>query len=62
MAKLSLNVLKLRDFRLLLSTRVLGIMAIQAQDVIVGWQIYSLTHDVFMLGLAGLTEAVPAIA
>jgi MFS family permease len=29
--------------------------------VIVGWQIYSLTHSLFLLGLIGLTEAVPAI-
>lgn len=36
-------------------------MALQAQAVIVGWQIYSLTKDPFMLGLAGLVEAVPAI-
>ena len=62
MTKVSLDVLRLRDFRLLLFTRILGVMALQAQDVIVGWQVYSLTHDPFMLGLAGLTEAIPAIA
>lgn len=59
---LSWNVLKLHDFRMLLSARLLGTMALQAQAVIVGWQIYSLTHSPFMLGLVGLTEAVPAIA
>jgi len=37
-------------------------MALQAQAVIVGWQIYSLTGDLLMLGLVGLVEAVPAIA
>ena len=62
MSSFSVSVLRLRDFRLLLFTRVFGMMALQAQDVIVGWQIYSLTKDPFMLGLAGLTEAVPAIA
>ncbi len=58
---LSFNVLRIRDFRLLLLTRMCTMMALQAQAVIVGWQIYSLTHDPFLLGLTGLTEAVPAI-
>jgi MFS family permease len=35
--------------------------AMQCQGVIVGWQVYSLTRDPFMLGLTGLAEAVPAI-
>ena len=59
--KLSIDVLRLRDFRFLLFTRVFVSMALQAQAVIVGWQIYSLTKDPFMLGLTGLTEALPAI-
>ncbi len=62
MANLSVSVLRLSDFRRLLCTRMCGLMALQAQAVIVGWQIYSLTKDPFMLGLAGLVEAVPAIA
>ncbi len=41
--------------------RTATIMALQAQAVIVGWQIYSLTRDPFMLGLVGLAEAIPAI-
>ncbi len=61
MASLSITVLRLRDFRFLLCTRVFGIMALQAQAVIVGWQVYSITKDPFMLGLTGLTEAIPAI-
>jgi MFS family permease len=59
--KLSFSVLRLREFRLLLLTRTLAIMAMQAQAVIVGWQVYSLTGNPFLLGLTGLTEAVPAI-
>lgn len=59
--KLSFSVLRLREFRLLLLTRTLAIMAMQAQAVIVGWQVYSITGDPFLLGLTGLTEAVPAI-
>ncbi len=58
---LSVDVLKLRDFRLLMAVRMCGMMALQAQAVIVGWQVYSITKSPFMLGLTGLTEAVPAI-
>lgn len=29
------------------------------QSVIVGWQVYDLTHDPFALGLIGLSEAIP---
>lgn len=62
MKKPSVEVLKIRDFRFLVLTRMFGVMALQSQAVIVGWQIYSITKDPFMLGLTGLTEAVPAIA
>lgn len=60
-AERSSSVLHIRDFRLLLYVRVLSFMALQAQDVIIGWQVYSLTHSLFMLGLVGLTEALPAL-
>lgn len=58
---LSLSVLRNRDFRLYLFTRLFGTMAMSGQAVIVGWQVYSLTKDPFMLGLTGLAEAIPAI-
>lgn len=61
-SKLSFAVLGIRDFRLLLLTRMFVLMALQAQAVIVGWQIYSLTRNPFLLGLTGLVEAAPAIA
>lgn len=57
----SIDVLRKRDFRCMLLARVFGTMALQAQAVIVGWQIYSLTGSAFMLGLTGLFEAVPAL-
>ena len=59
---LSIAVLRNRDFRLLIATRLMGMLALQAQAVIVGWQVYTLTHDPLMLGLVGLAEAVPALA
>lgn len=61
MAKLSTSILKIKNFRLLLLGRMCAIMAMQAQAVIVGWQIYSITGSTFMLGLTGLVEAIPAI-
>lgn len=61
-SKYSVSVLKLRNFRMLLMTRMFVMMALQAQSVIVGWQIYSITKDTFLLGLTGLVEAIPAIA
>ncbi len=58
---LSVAVLKNIDFRRLVGARSFGMFGLQAQAVIVGWQIYTLTNSVFMLGLVGLVEAVPAI-
>ncbi len=57
----SFSLLRIINFRLLLATRMSATIALQAQAVIVGWQIYSLTKDPLMLGLVGLVEAVPAI-
>ena len=58
---LSFKILQNRNFRLILFTRMFGALALQAQAVIVGWQIYSITKNPLMLGLVGLTEAIPAI-
>lgn len=61
MSRISIAVLKLPDFRRLLLTRTFALMALQAQAIIVGWQVYSITKDPLMLGLFGLIEAAPAI-
>lgn len=61
MASLSFDVLRIRDFRMLAIGRIFAIMAMQAQAIIVGWQVYSITKDPFMLGLTGLAEALPAL-
>jgi len=58
---LSFDVLRTRDLRRLIYTRFFTTLALMAQAVIVGWQIYDLTKDPFMLGLTGLAEAVPAL-
>lgn len=49
----------LKDFRRFITGRFFLTIAIQMQSVIVGWQVYDLTHDPFSLGLIGLSEAIP---
>ncbi len=54
--------LKIKDFRWFVSARFVLTFAIQMQSVIVGWQIYQLTHDALSLGLIGLSEAIPFLS
>ncbi len=42
--------------------RFLMTFAIHMQAVIVGWQIYELTHDALSLGMIGLAEAIPFLS
>jgi MFS family permease len=58
----ALAVLKLKDFRLFFSFRFFMTIAAQMQSIIVGWQVYELTHDPLSLGLIGLSEAIPFIS
>lgn len=58
---LSFALLKNTDFRALLFTRFFITFALQAQAVIIGWQVYDITKDPLMLGLVGLAEALPAL-
>jgi MFS family permease len=61
MANYSTTVLKNPEFIKLLIMRLMVAVTLQAQAVVVGWQVYSITKDPLYLGLIGLTEAVPAI-
>jgi MFS family permease len=54
-------VLKIKEFNFFLTNKFFFTLGIQMQSVIVGWQIYALTKDVFALGMIGLTEAIPFI-
>jgi MFS family permease len=54
--------LKIKDFRLFIFFRFFMTIAIQMQSLIVGWQMYELTHDPLALGLIGLAEAIPFIS
>jgi MFS family permease len=49
------------EFGYFISARFFLTIAIQMQSVIVGWQVYSITKNVFALGMIGLTEAIPFI-
>ncbi len=51
--------LRIRDFKWFVWSRFILTFAIQMQSVIVGWQVYELTHDALSLGMIGLSEALP---
>ena len=55
-------VLRVKEFNFFLTNKFFFTLGIQMQSVIVGWQIYALTKDVFALGMIGLAEAIPFIA
>ena len=54
--------LRHRDFRWYVLSLFSMTFASQLQAVVVGWQVYALTHDPLSLGLIGLAEALPFIA
>ncbi len=54
--------LRVPDFRRYTAMRLSTTLAIQIMSVSVGYYVYDLTGDPLMLGLIGLTEALPAIA
>ena len=54
--------IKIKDFKWFVIARFLLTFAIQMQSVIVGWQIYQLTHSALSLGLIGLSEAIPFLS
>ena len=56
------EVLKLRQFRYFLAYRFVMTAATIMQSVIVGWHLYSITHDVLSLGMIGLTEVIPQVS
>jgi MFS family permease len=54
--------LKHRDFRWYTISLFAMTLASQLQAVVVGWQVYAITHDPLSLGLMGLAEALPFLA
>ncbi|GJJ00830.1 MFS transporter [Duganella rhizosphaerae] len=53
------GVLRHRNFALYLSARTLATLAVQMQNVAIGWQVYAMTHNLFDLGLIGLAQFAP---
>ncbi|MEO5816344.1 MAG: MFS transporter [Gemmatimonadaceae bacterium] len=51
-----------RDFRWYIFSTFTMTLGSQLQAVVVGWQVYQITHDALSLGLIGLAEALPFIA
>jgi MFS family permease len=55
-------VLHVKDFRFYLLLRMFLTMGTLMQSVIVGWQIYDITHNVLWLGFIGLAEVIPQVS
>ena len=53
---------RVKNFRFYLFYRIFMTMATLMQSVIVGWQIYALSHNVLWLGFIGLTEVIPQVS
>jgi len=53
------GVLRIKSFRLYLISRIASTLSSQMLAVAVGWQIYSLSHSTFYLGLVGLAQFLP---
>ncbi|MCU7493822.1 MAG: MFS transporter [Ignavibacteria bacterium] len=51
--------LRIKDFRWFIISRFVLTLAIQMQSVVVGWQVYALTHDALSLGMIGIAEVIP---
>lgn len=54
--------LRYADFRRLMAGVYLFTAGVLIQEVVVGYELYKLTHDPLVLGLIGLAEAVPFIS
>ncbi|MEO8139476.1 MAG: MFS transporter [Gemmatimonadota bacterium] len=53
--------LRIADFRRFIACMMAQTFGTMIQAVVVGWQLYQVTHDPLALGLVGLAEAVPFI-
>ena len=53
--------LRYRDFRLLISGRLIAQIGEMMVSVGVGWELYERTNDAFALGLIGLVQVIPVL-
>jgi MFS family permease len=58
----ALAALRFPEFRNLMAGTFLFTIALLIQEVVIGYELYRLTHDPLVLGLIGLAEAVPFIS
>lgn len=56
-----LQVLRERNFTLYLGARLLATLALQMQNVAIGWQVYELTGSLLDLGWIGLAQFAPFV-
>jgi len=56
------TVLEIPSFRYFVFSRIATTMSNQMLMVIVGWQMYDITHRAFDLGMVGLAQFLPALA
>jgi MFS family permease len=54
--------LRYGEYRWFLAGVMAMFMGFQMQSLVMGWQVYDLTHDALALGLIGLAEAIPFLA
>jgi MFS family permease len=57
----STAVLRLRDFRLLLTGTIAGTLGLQMQTTAVGWELYERTGSALALGVVGLVALLPIV-
>lgn len=55
------RLIEVRDFRFYLGATFLASLAVQAQSVAVGWQVYKITGSPLSLGYVGLVQFLPAL-
>ncbi len=56
------HALRYPEYRWLLTGTFTMMSGFFLQSLVMGWQVYQLTHDPFSLGLIGLAEALPCLA
>jgi MFS family permease len=57
----SFRTLRHRNFRLFLGGQFVSLVGTWLQSVALGWLLYRLTHDAFLLGLAGFLTQIPSL-
>lgn len=57
----ALEVLKLKEFRNIITGRFFIILAFKMTSTLLGWWVYDLTNNPFAIGVIGLSEVIPAV-